>query len=150
VVQRLVAAGTVFGRHDSIHAYGWTLLDSCRRVTLGRQRRDLLLDLERAGQAVRLRHVDESHGDLAFGAVAQRLPFRREDGEGIEDGEIGRLRRIDQQRHRRRQPHRQQGQHFFGIGRPLTRSMSGPQGLERAAAAGAARTVMTDAEREWS
>jgi hypothetical protein len=107
-----------------------------------------LARLQRSGKPMRLRHVDEAGGYFVLEGVTERLPFRREHCEGIEHRQVRRLRRIDQQRHRRLQlGMRDQRQHLRRIRRPLDQHDIRAQGLERGAQrARAAWSVMPDAE----
>ena len=94
------------------------------------------------------RQIEEAGRQTAFESEAQRLPFRRELGEGIEGGLARVLGIVDEQRDRRRQLRiAQPFQQRLSLGRPLHQDAIGVQGLQRLEqTARAAWTMVADAE----
>ena len=99
-------------------------------------------------QADRLWQIHEAHRDVVLQAVADRLPFRGEFGEGIVDGATRFGGIVQQQRHRRFHVGvGGQRQHALGVGRTFDQNQIRSQLRQRLQhAARRTRPMMADAE----
>ena len=102
-------------------------------------------------EQVRDGQVHEPDGDRPAQAVAERLPFGGELGEGVERGAARFVRGVHEQGHGRAHGFfGQERQHGFAVRRSLDEQAVRLQGFQRAQqAAGASRPVMADAKEAY-